>query len=85
MSARARTETPGPSAPGVADGTSDYPGDAAARLLGRVTVLPSLKVVACRRWSGAARPGAAWLAPPRSACYSARRRIWRRRTWLPGS
>src|SRR5258707_8625205 len=46
MSVRARTETPGPSAPGVAGGTSAYPGDAAARLLGRLSVLPALLVMA---------------------------------------
>jgi hypothetical protein len=46
MSADARTEVPGTPAEGIADGGAAPPGDAAARLLGRLSVLPALLVMA---------------------------------------
>src|SRR5215469_5617038 len=47
MSVRARTGTSGSALPGVGDSVGEaYPGDVAARLLGRLSVLPALLVMA---------------------------------------
>ena len=46
MSIGARTQAPGPSVPGAAGGAAAHSPDPAARLLGRLTVLPALLVMA---------------------------------------